>query len=338
MPDIVDALRQMVNADSGSFFWAGEDHDISAVYAQKEEVYASYPAYAALRANGHLRRLHGDFSDWMRGERQFRNSAHLEPAFADSAFYWEVMRPCRCRHVIVSVVHDGRRGWGAVMLTRGPGRPAFSDTEQALLDSFRSHLMHALRPPQQVAGEYVDSEQGAAMLVDRQGRLQQCSPLAQRLLRFAQDDTLPARGPASLLPLPLQPLLERLRRIGSGAPAAEARIDISNRWGRFVWRGYPVIAPADGDASQFMLHVHHQQARQIVVARGAHELGLSAQQQIVGLRLAHGMTQRDIARSLSVKESTVIDHVRRIYERLEVRDSGALASRLAAAGMQVGAL
>lgn len=49
------------------------------------------------------------------------------------------------------------------------------------------------------------------------------------------------------------------------------------------------------------------------------------------MRLACGATYRGIAHDLHVKESTVIDHVRKLYTRLGVHDTPQLAERLLAA-------
>ncbi|HSD36653.1 MAG TPA: LuxR C-terminal-related transcriptional regulator [Rhodocyclaceae bacterium] len=333
IPEIVEALRQLVAADSGIFYWAGEDFDISAVYAQKEEVYKTYPAYCELRANGQINQVPGDFTDWMRRRRCFANSARVDRDFVNSAFYFEIVRPSRCRHVVVSLIEDGIRGWGALILTRELGRSPFSETELAAIESFKAHIMHALRHPQHAVSEYLDDADAAVILADWYGRMLHCSPSAIRLMRFAQNSTLDGDASPQRLPEMLMPLLGRLQRLSKGEPTAEARIETINQWGRFTWRGYPLDASAGITASPgFILHVQHQQPRLLTSARGAHELGLSAQQQVVSVRWASGETQRDIARELGVKESTVVDHVRRVYERLDVRDCAALATRLTQAG------
>ncbi|MEC5385893.1 helix-turn-helix transcriptional regulator [Uliginosibacterium sp. H3] len=330
MPEIVEGLRSIVDADSGSFFWAGEDFDIAAVYAQKEAVYKTYPAYAALRANGHVRKLQGDFTDWMKGGRYVANTAHIDREFVNSAFYSEVVRPCHCRHVIVSIVDDGRRGWGALMMTREESQTPFSDADWATLEGFKTHVMHALRPPLKAIHDWTDSNNSATTLVDWNGRILHCSPSFSRLLRFARDETL-GPSPSTLPPL-LMPLLKRLQHLHKGEPAAEARLDTQNRWGLFLWRGYPLEAGPTISSPGFIIYGQHQQPRLLTAARGAHQLGLSAQQQLVSLHWAKGRTQREIAQDLRVKESTVIDHLRRVYERLDVRDSTALAERLIVAG------
>jgi DNA-binding CsgD family transcriptional regulator len=341
IPEIVEALRQLVAADSGMFYWAGDDFDISAVYAQKEEVYKTYPAYCDLRANGQINHVPGDFTDWMRRRHCFANSARVDRDFVNSAFYFEIVRPSRCRHVVVSLIEDGIRGWGALILTRELGRPQFSESELAAIESFKTHIMHALRHPQHPVSEYLDNADAAVILADWHGRMLHCSPSAIRLLRFAQNSTLDGDASPQRLPAMLMPLLGRLQRLSKGEPTAEARIESVNQWGRFIWRGYPLdanVGISAGSSSSktaspgFILHVQHQQPRLLTSARGAHELGLSAQQQVVSVRWANGGAQRDIARELGVKESTVVDHVRRVYERLDVRDCASLAARLTHAG------
>ncbi|WP_341678284.1 helix-turn-helix transcriptional regulator [Niveibacterium sp. SC-1] len=331
MPELVEALREMVGADKGMFFWAGADCEIAALYAQNEAVYRTLDAFAALSGSGHIRALMGDFADWMRGRAHFSNSAHIDRIFTASAFFGEVMVPCHCRHLMVSVVRDAKRGRGCFMMTREPGRKPFDDAEHALLDSFGAHVLHALQPPRHDP-DYREPALDAMLLLDWQGRILERSASGDHLLRLAHDQ---ARGGAPVpvldrLPPALQPLLARLQATQEHRFALPSRIETQNRWGRFRWRLYPL--QERGGSAPLILHLDLQRAATLTLARGAHRLGLSVRQQAVGLRWAAGQTQRQIGAELGIKDSTVIDHLRRIYDRLDVRDHAALASRLRSAG------
>jgi DNA-binding CsgD family transcriptional regulator len=335
IPDIVEALSRLVYADSCCFFWAGDDYQESAVYSQNDGVYKTFDAYQALRASGQLKQIGFDFSEWMRQPTALNTITH-ERIYLNSAFFSEVTFPCRCRHIIMSVVADRQRGWGAIVLSREPRRKPFTNSEHRVLESFKQHVMHALQPPTQPESAQLHDyheDDSAVLLVDWKGCLLHCSTNAKKLLRFANNEMMGKQQHASQLGDLLRPLLTRLQRLHCGQPTAQARIETTNRWGRFVWRGYPLESnPGSTTSVGFIVYLQHLKPLQLTTAHGAHALGLSAQQQLIAVRWAAGQSQRQIAQALRIKDSTVVDHIRGIYDRLNVHDSTLLSTRLVEAG------
>ncbi|WP_341677123.1 helix-turn-helix transcriptional regulator [Niveibacterium sp. SC-1] len=337
IPAVAQALREHVDADHGMFFWAGEDYDLASVYAEDEAVYDSVSTYQQLRLNGHIGALIGDFRDWMRTGPRCTNSAHIDKQFTASEFFNEVVRPCDHRHWMVAVVRDHRRGWGCLWMARRPGRPSFMAAEQKVLESFGPHVLHAVRQPAREAVACVAAEEGSALIVDRAGRILHRGMGAERLLRLMSDDTLSGAWTHGALPPALGQLLLQLRRIERGLPAAPARREFHNRWGHFLWRAYVMQAlAAEPDEGLVVLHGQLLAPTRLVKARGAHALGLSAQQQRICVRLAEGQAQRTIAADLGLGASTVVDHVRRAYRQLGVSSREDLAAALLDAGVGSG--
>jgi len=322
MPSILRATREIVGADFAHFIWADEHFEIAKVYSECPAAYATLPAYERLR-RGEVARLIGDFSDWMTLSRDFRNSSTVDQALSRSQFYDEVLAPCHARHFIHVVARQGKRGWGSMILVRESRGRQFSDTEHHAVDALGEHIGHAIRCPLQTQGPFSDSSQSGILIVDWNGRILHQSDSTRRLLLESTDSTREHGCSKPILAPALRDLVMRLKYTSSRENSRPAVTEISNRWGRFVWRAYPL----DSD-SGCALHCQHQEPVMLQMLTGAHIAGLSDRQQLIASRLACGATYRQVAAEIRTKESTVTDSVREIYLKLDVHGIDALNERL----------
>jgi DNA-binding CsgD family transcriptional regulator len=328
MPMAVSALRELVGADWGGFIWADEHNEPSALDCDNPAVYETWPRFDELRRNGEIGRVcGGDFRDWMRFKVPAPNSAKLDKrTWLSSAFCNDVVRASGTQQFCTTVVHDNGRGLGCMVLGRSAASRPFVSRDEELIASFNGHLSYALTRPPCTVEDYLDSGMSAALLVDTSARVLHRSPHGARLLRMVCDDHLLAQPEAASVPV-VRELVDRLLATRQGASEQPPVRRITNRWGRFVWRGYSLGA----DNPTMLLHIQHELPRSTATARGAYALGLSPGQQAVALRLASGVAYRRIAQDLRVKESTVIDHARKLYAKIGVHDAPQLAERLLAA-------
>ncbi|WP_140636943.1 helix-turn-helix transcriptional regulator [Methylibium rhizosphaerae] len=331
VPMAINALGELIGADWAGFIWADCHGEPSALDCDNPAVYRTWPRFDELRRSGEVRRVcGGDFPDWVRCRSRAPNSAEInKKVWHSSAFWNEVVRPTGTGQFCTTAVRDQDRGLGCSVLGRSTLSRPFTPAEQQLVLEFNGHLVHALRRPARHAAEdYVDSGLSAALLVDVSAKVLHRSPQAARLLQMADDGLCPASSSAisALLARGLVSHLLTLRQGGPGRPPVRR---ITSRWGRQVWRAYSL----NEDDRLFLLHIQHEVPKQAAFARGSYALGLSPRQQNVAARLASGLAHRRIAQDLHVKVSTVIDHTRKLYARLDVHDATQLADRLVAATM-----
>jgi len=323
---ILRAAREIAGADFGHFIWADEHYHLARVFSECPAAYATLPAYMALQRAGQVSSLIGDFADWMSLRHDFRNSADVDSALSRSQFHDEVLLPCNGRHFIHVVARQGNRGWGSMILMRERGSRSFSDAEQRAIDVFGGHLGHAIRHPALQYSSFGDSDRTCVLIADWNNRILHQSSAAQRLVLESVDCTS-EHGRSALFLVPvLAELVVRLKCACSGRHARPAVTAIANRWGRFVWRAYPL----EGDAG-CVLYCQHQEPKILQMLSGAQIAGLSGRQQLIAARLACGTSYRTVAAELNVKESTVTDSVRQIYQRLDVHSMDGLAHRLSQA-------
>jgi len=105
-------------------------------------------------------------------------------------------------------------------------------------------------------------------------------------------------------------------------------VTLDNDWGRFEFQALP-LEPADAQAPPMIaVTIQQMEAAEVFKARALQAVPLSIMQKKVCSLLLSGVSQREIAARLGVAPSTVIDHVRRIYLKLDAHSLEGLRDRL----------
>src|SRR4029077_14538614 len=81
-------------------------------------------------------------------------------------------------------------------------------------------------------------------------------------------------------------------------------------------------------APMIAVTIQHMEAAELLKARALQSAPLSIMQRKVCSVLLSGLSQREIAADLGVAPNTVVDHVRKIYVKLDVHSLDDLRSRL----------
>lgn len=267
------------------------------------------------------------------------------PGFHETALYHEIWKP-QGLHTRLEAVLRGRHGrlLGSLVLYRAPGDPAFSTAERQRLARLLPLLAQALEqggaaaPPATADEPHVPAPGPAETLVlDADGRPGHASPGACQLLLMAAGgasraalDSL-ARQPGGPL---LQALLAQLRR----APDAPARMQHDNSAGRFVATGQRLTAlPGTPGPALVLVTLRRHEPRRVALERALRGLPLTPGQAAVCRALDDGLSQAQIARTLGVAPSTVVDHLRKAYRALDLHSAQDLRTlldrRIAAAAM-----
>ena len=80
------------------------------------------------------------------------------------------------------------------------------------------------------------------------------------------------------------------------------------------------------------IHVEHFVPLELEIETRGFEFGLSERQRQLCTCLLHGRSYADIEQLLSIRHSTVIDHVRKIYAKLDVHSLSQLRAAFRDAG------
>jgi DNA-binding CsgD family transcriptional regulator len=252
-----------------------------------------------------------------------RGASELDnPEFFRSALYNEIWKPQGLCYRVEAIIHGSRdQPLGSLVLYRAPGDIIFDKDEEALLGTLVPYIARALETEVALPLEYARRHGRRALLsMSNEGELQYVSQDAHRMLLLAHGGITPdtaGRVSRRETSPTLGVLVEQLRR-NQGRSFHGASVTIENIWGRFVFEAEPLM-PLDAAApSAIHVTIHHDEPRAVAERRVLGVLPLSIAQKEVCALLHAGYTRSAIGTILSVASSTVADHVKKIYTKLDV--------------------
>ncbi|WP_322057985.1 helix-turn-helix transcriptional regulator [Paraburkholderia sp. J63] len=325
IPHVTEALRKIAGAEWAMFFYADEHFGLADVYSENQAVLDVMPVYFAQIHNTSNQEVLGvDFQTAMRRGRGYENSLQFDDALPGSTMYGELWQPTGIRHSLELTASDGRRGWGSLQLARPPGGSPFTARNHADIRPLSRHIAHALRSPEQISVHDAELASSAIVVADETGKVLLRSAEGSRLLWLAGGAPGLARVEARL-PDWLSPLRGTFNRLWQGVAVPPAVLERRCAAGRFVFKAYrfdPDETCVHGLA--IAIHIEHFPPLALAVENRGFELGLSERQRQICLHMIAGRSYGEIARLLDVRESTVIDHVRKLYRKLDVHNRGEL--------------
>lgn len=321
IPHVVEALRQIVDAEWGMFFYADENYQLSDVFTENRAVFDTFSTYMSeIHNNTAEQAVLGTpiFSSGMRRGRGYENTAHFDKALLESMVYAEVWRPIGLRHSLELTASDGTRGWGSVQLQRPLGAPPFTEGSHGKIAGLSRHIAHALTIPCPADVQHADDGHSAILVVDETGKLLLESADALRIISLAGGESI-AFSRTSHLPAWLNPLILNFRRLWHGGVTEPSMLRRRNAAGLFSFKAYRFDGGSSlQDRIMIALYVEHYPPLALRVETLGFSLGLSERQRELCCALITGSSHGTIAGRMSVKESTIVDHVREVYRKLDV--------------------
>jgi DNA-binding NarL/FixJ family response regulator len=207
--------------------------------------------------------------------------------------------------------------WGAIVLHRGA--PSFMAREVSLLASLSRGFeeVQRLRLQRDLSVDAGTDDHGLLVL-DDEDDIEMADTAAEAWL-----DEL--RANAGRLPLVVTAVADRARAIASGHSDGKATARVRTRSGRWVLVRGSVLA--NGTHSRTAVTLRPAQAPELAeLIADAH--GLTARERRVTELVAQGLTSAAIAARLYLSTYTVQDHLKAIFEKLQVSSRGELVARL----------
>jgi DNA-binding CsgD family transcriptional regulator len=219
------------------------------------------------------------------------------------------------------------------VLYRGKNDRCFTKADEILLGQVTRYVARGLEVPTAgvVTGNFVPRKDRHAMLsLDTDGHLLHLSGDAVKLLLMAQGGVTPenvSRSPRRE-DFPILTMLLQHHLRASTLSQETVCLSVDNAWGRFTFESVVLAPLASGIAP--LIHVTIQQAEPIALSihRVLDGLPLTPAQREVCVLLYHGRSNTEIASVLGIARSTVADHVKKIYARLDVHSTHELTMLL----------
>lgn len=276
-----------------------------------------------------------EFRQSINGRALIRSAEELDrPEFYRSSLYNEIWRP-QGLHTRIEAIVKGARGQplGSLVLYRTAGDPSFRRDDEHTLLQAASYVARGLQASSQAPAmdDFTEATRRRASLnLGPRGELMHLSADALKLLMLAHGGVTPesvTRSPRREDFGTLNLLWQHHER-GRGMSREGLSLSIENAWGRFVFDS-DTMAPIDaGDRPLIHVGIQHFEPRTVAVRRSLDRLPLSPAQREVCALVRQGHTPGEIGAALSVAPSTVTDHLRKIYAKLDVHSAGELATRL----------
>jgi DNA-binding CsgD family transcriptional regulator len=216
-------------------------------------------------------------------------------------------------------VYVGDSGlWAGIVMRRELGASDFTARDVGLLESLAGECpdMQRARLERDLSADAGDRDRGL-LLLDGDDGIEMADAAAAAWLDELRDD---GRRP----PLVVTAVADRARAIASGhtAVAATARVPASGRW--ILVRGSVL-----GNGTHARTAVTLEPARAPELAELiADAYGLTARERRVTELVAQGLSTAAIAAQLFLSTYTVQDHLKAIFEKLDVSSRGELVARL----------
>lgn len=305
MPELVRSLHYAVPSHLNVFLYAGQA-------GQLANIYSEFPGFIQLTKIF--------VENFIQGSEKI-------PSFSEC-------RPQKIHIPLHAAIRNrAGRALGAMLLYREPGACNFTSEEMGHMASFIPHIAHGLHSRPDLSGPAVESEDRGLLIIRPPSNVIFMSRQVHALAHFVLN--LPAvLGRDDGAHAALQPILARLRNnlrdvfIGRAAPPPT--VSLQSPWGKFVLRAYWPESPHAEEAGLVGITIDRHEPLSLHLLRNMRASGLTERQRELCLLLFDGLSIPAVAKRLRVSQHTVVDHLKKIYLKLDVHSRDELRSRLEA--------
>jgi DNA-binding CsgD family transcriptional regulator len=335
IPAALEAMHGVIPSYRNLFDWTDAQGNLIRYYFEGPIDHHIASHYFEEFHNGREGEVMPEFRQAINGRAVIHGADELDrPEFFRSALYNEIWRP-QGLHTRIEAIVKGCRGQplGSLVLYRAPGEQRFTRDDERLLEQAAVYIARGLEAGDDTAaaeGFAIAPSRKASITLGARGELLHLSQDALKVLLLAHGGVTPhsvTRSPRREDFATLNLLWQHHER-GRGLSRDSMQLTIDNAWGRFAFDSEAMVPLAGGDPSVIHVGVQQFEPRVVSLRRALDGLCLSPAQREVCALLHRGESQQEIAAELSVAPSTVADHVRKIYAKLDVHSVGELSARL----------
>ncbi|SJM92919.1 Response regulator [Crenothrix polyspora] len=272
------------------------------------------------------------FVSWFITHPTLTDSKILDRNFYKTDFYNLIFRPYNQHHSLLTLVWINGKPVGTINLFRPRHQKPFNIREQNLMTQLLPYVSHALQAPDDSGIQYCEHGASGMMIMDTQGRVQFMSHAAKHVLALAYHPTLTvdSRSEEVELLAKLAQLCRNLDTIFQGKHAAPPSWSYTNSRGRFIFCAHWLNKQNNEPGGFIGITIEHQEPLTLKILRTLQALPLSAMQKEAALLLAQGFSNEKIGEHLHIKNTTVKDHIGKIFTKLDIHNREELLPKLLA--------
>jgi DNA-binding CsgD family transcriptional regulator len=333
MPELMRAFHDMIPSRLNMFFWADRDGALADIYSE----YPKFVELGALFLRDYVGGADGvpSFAECMRTRLGVEaNEAVYPDGFFRSDYYDAMFRAQGIHLPLQAAVRDrSGRALGAMLIYRGPGERRYSTDEMAIMASYLPYIAHGMQPRPALSPTAAESEERGLLIVRSPSHVLHVSPQARTLCHFALDRPADTAGEPGvdqgMLPI-LTDLCARLHDAFAGRPSPPPVTSLNSPWGLFILRAYWLESMQPQEDGLVGVTIERYEPLALRLLRSMRASGLTERQRQLCLLLFDGLSLPAAAKRLRISQHTVVDHLKKIYLKLDVHSRDELRSRLEA--------
>ena len=341
-PTLLRELHEVIPSWANTFMWVDARYAITNMYDESPDAAYYVPLYLKEfhdKEHGRIKRGCNELPRTHKGVTT--TEGFVGENFYSSELYHEILRPMNYHHSALIVVQDEHNHVGVLALHRCKGDADFTDHEKRLLADLMPHIAHGLNRPGEIETPFADSGESGLLVFNQRGTIEYMSPQGSWLLFLATHPTISAttvcdpRADVAVvddvaIPPQIKHLCDQVVGLANGDKelAAPPVWRHSNPWGGFTFRAYWLKESDCPETALIGITIERQVPLPLKLSRRFAELSLTPKQTQIAMLLIAGQTYNDIAERLHISTHTVIDHVRKLQEKLDVSSRSELVAAL----------
>lgn len=332
IPEFLRAVQTVLPSGSNTF--SGVDEQLNSAYHLFEFVVAELDEFTPVVISNYFTpELLYRSAVWFTQHPVLTDASIIDESFYRSELYNMIYRRFDQHHCLVAPVMQYGKPAGMLSLFRPRNQIPFDSREQVLFTRLLPYVAHALwASNDDIDTQYSDNGSSGMMIMDTQGTILYLSNEAKYLLALACHPVLivDAHLKENELLAKLGQLCRNLEAIFRGQNAAPPSWSYTNGRGRFIFRAYWLNKQNNEPGGLVGMTIEHQEPLVLKILRAMQNLPLSPTQKEVALLLAQGFSSEKIGERLHIKLTTVKDHIRKIFTKLDIYHREELLPKLLA--------
>ncbi len=328
-PILLPEIRKVVPAYAATFLWVDKNYKFLNVFDESPDSPLFINSYINDYLDNRDQEARYSLSKWLRGDSLIVTTEQLAyRKFYHSDYYHKILKPLGYHHSLFSGIKIGSDPVGILVLHRKLGGRKFSQRDKNQLRELSPLISHAL----QQEGTCFDVSPGeyeiGLFILDEKGYPQHISPQGRRLLFLAMH---PEIKTGVLFPVNDRLLIpeEIVALVRNLCDGFDNKLFASRSliWKKITLGGILCSRPIGFKGLIAVTAQYHVPTLYRVMLR-CDELGLTGRQTEITTELFKGLSYDAVAEKLNVSTYTVTDHVKKIYEKLGIRNRSELLSGL----------
>lgn len=272
------------------------------------------------------------FAAWLKKILALTDYTVIDENYRSSDLYNFILIPLDRHYQLLAFIPDQRKLVGAITLFRLHSQRPFNRNDQALLLRLMPYVSHAFQIQNTHELQYINKGETSMLLMNKAGNILYQNATAERLLFFA---SLPpvateTRMKNSIILPKLAQLCCNLNTLFEGKEAAPPSFSHTNGCGRFIFTAYWLDKANREPGDLIGVTIEYQEPLSLRLLRALKDAPLPPVQKEVALLVAQGVSTDKIGEQLHIKYTTVKDHIRKIFDKLDIHRREDLLPKLLA--------